>query len=368
MMREKKKKKNMKILLICLIILCLIGGVPFLMIKMCKSTHIHAPNGQHVYKFYDEPEDTLDGIYLGSSAADKFWLPTEAFDRSGIAIYNLGTTNQPFVTTKYIIEEALKTQKDMDVILIEIRCLVRPVRKTSEEFVKIWTDVMPFSKNRSAMIKRYLEYNKEAGADIDYSPNDYYFPVGRNHMEWIKKFNLGDFALLFADTERLHSYKGYPKDHLTFLIEPQKNPKPFTESEPLEPIKEEMFQDLLDYCKTLDAKVIFVSAPFLYLKSGIEQTTYVLDRCEEEGFDTLNFNCEPLQSEIDLDWKHDFYNYKHTNYWGAVKFTDFMTDYLVQNYDLPDHRGDPKYDSWVERSDDLHEVVEEYEATMQQGQ
>lgn len=36
----------------------------------------------------------------------------------------------------------------------------------------------------------------------------------------------------------------------------------------------------------------------------------------------------------------------HLNYTGAGKFTEYLGNELKSRFELPDHRGDPIYDSW----------------------
>jgi hypothetical protein len=44
----------------------------------------------------------------------------------------------------------------------------------------------------------------------------------------------------------------------------------------------------------------------------------------------------------------DFYNVDHVNALGAEKYTTFLEQYLSENYDLPDHRGEPDFETWDE--------------------
>lgn len=40
-------------------------------------------NPENVSQFYQEEEDSLDGVVVGSSAAYRYWRPPEAFNRHG---------------------------------------------------------------------------------------------------------------------------------------------------------------------------------------------------------------------------------------------------------------------------------------------
>lgn len=80
---------------------------------------------------------------------------------------------------------------------------------------------------------------------------------------------------------------------------------------------------------------------------------------EERGYPVINFNTEEMYQELDIDWDKDFYNSKHLNYIGAEKYTAWLTKYLKEHYDLEDHRGDAKYDSWEQAYENYKDYVSE---------
>ena len=55
-----------------------------------------------------------------------------------------------------------------------------------------------------------------------------------------------------------------------------------------------------------------------------------------------------LQSDaIGIDWSTDSKDGgDHLNASGAEKFSRYMSVILDEEYDLPDHRGDPAYETW----------------------
>ena len=46
---------------------------------------------------------------------------------------------------------------------------------------------------------------------------------------------------------------------------------------------------------------------------------------------------------MNLDYRYDFYNGNHVNIYGAEKYTNCLSEYLVKNYNLPDRRGEKEY-------------------------
>ena len=66
---------------------------------------------------------------------------------------------------------------------------------------------------------------------------------------------------------------------------------------------------------------------------------------EKNNYKVINFN---TLEDFEVNFKKDFYNSQHLNVYGATKYTLYFSKYLKNNYDLPDHRGDKKYSSWVD--------------------
>ena len=69
----------------------------------------------------------------------------------------------------------------------------------------------------------------------------------------------------------------------------------------------------------------------------------------EHGVTYIDFNTGPYA--VDIDWEADSRDGgDHLNYYGAVKYSHALGDYLVEDYDLPDHRQDSAYEAWNEAS------------------
>ena len=56
-----------------------------------------------------------------------------------------------------------------------------------------------------------------------------------------------------------------------------------------------------------------------------------------------------MLDEIGIDWNKDTFDEgDHLNYYGSKKLTDYLSEYLKEECDLTDHRGDPEFESWNE--------------------
>ncbi|MDD6581027.1 MAG: hypothetical protein PUE89_09005, partial [Lachnospiraceae bacterium] len=58
----------------------------------------------------------------------------------------------------------------------------------------------------------------------------------------------------------------------------------------------------------------------------------------------IDFN--KMYDELSIDFSTDMAEKVHLNFSGTKKLTEYLGNYIVNNYDIPDHRGDAKYSSW----------------------
>jgi hypothetical protein len=76
----------------------------------------------------------------------------------------------------------------------------------------------------------------------------------------------------------------------------------------------------------------------------------------------VDLNCD--LDRIGIDWENDFYDKgDHVNVFGAEKITAYLGEYVLKNYGLEDHRGDPAYRSWNEMVAKYEQEVIDMEGT-----
>ena len=106
-------------------------------------------------------------------------------------------------------------------------------------------------------------------------------------------------------------------------------------------------ESLFDYCQKEDLKVLFVTVP--QARETIEEVKAynTFNRmAAERGFPTLD-----LLNGVDvlnLDLTQDFYNEEHTNVHGSLKFTHYLSQYLMEHFGLQDKHNDENYRHWEE--------------------
>lgn len=290
-------------------------------------------NYQWIAGFYEEPENTLDAVYIGSSNCYAFWNPLVAWQSHGIAVYPYASNDQPFAVTAHLITEVRKTQPDA-LIIVNLNSLRDTV--INENNMHYLLDNMPLSRNKIALTRHLCEQEELSLSES----MEFYLPIIRYHERW-NELKRTDFEYSFNGLKGASNYSTHLQNFqdVTHLYK--------TGTAPLEPDREvvEMVEQLLDYCDEQHVRILFVTVPraerqqdtvneFLYLNDLIGSRGYpvldMMDKLEETGIETVR----------------DYYNDHHTNIHGSIKFTRYLAEYLVDNYGFRNKQGDPRYESW----------------------
>ena len=310
--------------------------------------------------FDDLQEDTVDVVLLGSSAASRYFIPSKAYNDEGVSAFVIGAASTPVIFMDNIMTYVQKTQKPK-VFIIELRNVLKGYAAVNEVNVRTTVDNMKFYKSdRIEMINEALEVmekHAEKGS-YDDEPLDYYLPVIKYHT---RLTSTGDEAITTDELLLNLPYiktQGYPCAGVTVTQAAQKTPTFATTSCELDSDIQEILDDLIDYCDSIDAQVLFTFSPYVQETEDSEMANAVTDYVQSRGYTCLNFCSDEMAEELGIDWSTDMYNNHHFNYLGAEKYTSYLTKYLKEHYDLEDHRGDDTYSAWEEG----YEIYSDYVA------
>lgn len=312
-----KKLRNATIfILIFLIVFVLIN-------KVLRIT----PNS--IYYFYKEPKNSLDVVYVGSSNVYVYFNSVLAYKEHGFTTGLMASDTQPIQILKDLIKETHQYQNPK-VYVIDLGHIhhyndfdIGAMRKIIDE--------MPLSFNKLDITKKLLKEAKIEKKDYI----NYYFSFLTYHSSW-----------KYLSKEKIynsHLYKGYLLDELTISIEPNKKVKWNYEISYLNEAQKNALNDTIKYVKDNNLKVLFTVPIKVYDMQSMGYINEAVKIIENNNLKIINFN---TISDIDINYTHDLYNSNHLNVWGATKFTRYFAAYLDKNYNLPDHRGAKKYQSW----------------------
>lgn len=298
--------------------------------------------------FYTIPDNSLDYIVLGTSPAYQGIYPSVIYAETGISGYDFGTGRQSANLSYYWLVEALKTQSPK-YVFFDVSPLFNDYNTLDEDVIRSLIQ-MKFSANK---IEAILNCKNET-QDIF----EIVFPLYRFHDRWTQlleiDFEKRDFSEYFMCGEYIRfaillntvkdtfstEYEIYSLDSDDSTYTVQDVPVSVRETPKI------YFEKMLELCD--ERGIEFV--PFLGPSMGWrkERSQAVRNFLNSYGLELLD-----LANSSDIviyDWSKDTGDGGyHANYWGGVKASNCLGEYLKKK-GLPDHRGEKKYSEWDKRT------------------
>lgn len=284
--------------------------------------------------FYEEPENSMEVIFCGSSSMLRDVSPMELYKNQGIVSYSMATVLQAPAVTEFTVKEALRYQNPKVVVINMESATVDYDYVGREAHIHSSLDPFRFSWDK---LKAIWAIGKQ---DSNQHVADYLFPVVRYHEAWPSLFD--DFSRL----QHQESYqKGYVGMNTSVEVEFGENHMEYSgEPAGLQEDAMQHYRAAVQSCLDEGIQVLLVKLP--RMTWTMEEHEALAGFAEEMGADYLDFNQESVWQEMGLDTVTDFYDANHLNHMGAVKLTRVLGEYLSENYELSDMRQAEGYESW----------------------
>ena len=293
---------------------------------------------------YSQPKDSIDVLFMGSSHIHYDVNTALLWENYGMAAYDYSAAEQPLWITYHYLVEACKRQNPKVVVLD----LYSPARfKDDYQYDYLETNLngMRFSVNKIQMLLTSCEKDRIFK----------YFPDFVTYHSRYSEIDASDWKYLFQSDDEKNSFKGFTP---YFEIEAKERPEfdqPYSGGLT---VKSEMYlQRIIDYCKDNNIGLFLMVSP--YMTTNEDETVYnrVHEIADYNGleFQSTNF----FYNEMDIDFSTDFNDDSHLNYWGSCKFSDYLGKLLKDRYEIPDRRGDARWESWDRHSEAISKEVED---------
>jgi len=261
----------------------------------------------------EEPENTLDVIFMGDSESYSGFSPLQIWAEYGYTSYVCGSTAQRLCDTYAVLQYTFEKQSPKLVVL-ETNCLYREAGITK--------------KSDDASLKLAAEY----------------FPIFQYHSRWKAYIPLSLSTKEEVTKER--RMKGF---RLRKSVKPYTGKLPYMiESDEVKEVSElagEYIEKIHTLCRENNAELILVSVPSAK-NWNYGRHNGVQELAKKHGILYLDLN---LVEEIGIDWKTDTKDAgDHLNFAGAKKVTAYIGKYFSEKFELTDHRKDKKYQKWYE--------------------
>lgn len=278
--------------------------------------------------FYNEPENSIDIVTVGSSADYQYFNTPVLYEKFGYTSFNLSTALQPPAAAAYIMTEAEKRQNPQ-LYIVEVREFIHLSEKNRVKALYCVADSMDLSLNKWRMICHGYEGLWDritAFADIV-----------KYHGSWA---GIDEKALRYWDNRVENKNKCWNGKS---TVKPQTPPEEGTAEEvPLKEHNETELRFLLEECRKKGREVLFVATPFVYDDEFQGRALTLQKIVESYGYRFLNLS---RGEEYGVDFETDYYNPNHVNKWGAEKVTIALGEYIKKEYNIEtQHTGAVKAD------------------------
>ena len=179
----------------------IVKGIAFVLIFLvCFSAvttvleYVEVRDSNRISGFFEERENSLDAVFLGSSATYTFWNPPQAFAEHGITVYSFTSAWQTIYATKFMIDDALKTQPDA----LYIINISKFYDNYDQHLQRLLIDY-PVTVNKFLMTDYLCDMY-----DMSLSERmEYFFPIIRFHSRW-SELTKEDFFHSFRKAHIIH--------------------------------------------------------------------------------------------------------------------------------------------------------------------
>lgn len=320
---------------------CIAFFVIFSMLFSNMSDYLRRPDDEsdEIHAFYDEPQDSIDVLFMGSSPILRGVSPMVMWEQDGFTSYVRASALQAPSVTYGLLEESLEYQSPKLVVLLCDNIFLDYDYVEREGDLRRALDGMKMSKYKLQIIREVT------AADDRQTLLSYMFPLFRYHERW-KEID-------WAEAEPVplmeHSFKkgnvylrgGDSLEYPENFMEPSGVAAPaFNED------AKNYIQKTIQLCKEKNIPVLILHLP--KMSWSYEQSDAMEGFAKEMEVSYLDFDKGEIRNQLNLDPSINYYDQGHMNLSGSIKLSQWLGTSLDNTYDLPDHRNDKTYQQWSE--------------------
>lgn len=318
--------------------ICIICLAVFIFRELGSVLSANYDGNRSTEGMYHMEKDTADIVFYGSSHVYAGINTADLWSQYGIAGYNYAGTMQTFWNSYYNMVETLKYQSPKVMVIDLYGVILKEEYYTPTNVIKNASS-MKFSWNKIENIWNSVPHRQFLSYLLTY-------PLNHDNYKNLEKGN-------YIEAENSVGgewYKGYmPSFGLTQydtcpLVEPE-----LRKEEPTE--KNRKYLDkMVALAEQYQIELAFIVVPYWGI-SGEDEALYCWIEEYAKEHDILFLDGNRNLEEMNFDPAADYAEDSHLNHSGAGKFTSYLGKWLTENFELENHQGDAKYDSWQKYSD-----------------
>ena len=309
-----KKKEIAKLILFPLILCGSILGLNFgLFQKVSDDLNSYS-------HFYKEQENSLDVVLMGNSTIREGYIPTQMWKEYGITSRGFSSSPTHPEVIYLAIDEVIRVQHP-DIVFIDLTGLTYQKRIDADFFVAQYYKALPEGEHKDKVKEAHPFLNDQKDK----------FELFKNHNNFRQQQYWE--SLVYPDQFKT---KGYQPNKIISAVKPVE-----LEDDKLLPLNEDgeyYFEKIMEKCREYQENTRFIFGKMpkyndILGGEAFRECEYMFRTIEERLKDTdfgyMNFS--NVLEEIGLNPKTDFKDNDHLNHLGAIKFTHYYGQYLLDN-------------------------------------
>lgn len=280
--------------------------------------------------FFAQKED-FDVLFFGSSHVVNGIFPMELWEDYGIVSYNCGGHGHQLATTYWHMQNILEYTTPK-LIVLDIFGMHYETKYAAAEQLHESFDIMPISETKYRAVQDLFD-NPESE---DYASRwAYFWDFNVYHSRW-NDLKAEDFSY------KVNCQKGAearinvaePMDYTIIGID-----EVYAE----DTISQQYLCQIIEDCQERGIEILLTHLPYpavVEYQQAANMTYKVAEKYDVPYIDFVHMN-----SVVEYDT--DCYDKgSHLNPSGARKVTDYLGEYIMDNYEIPDRRKDEVYKQW----------------------
>lgn len=278
-------------------------------------------------KQYERENHDIDIFFLGTSRM-YFIPPMEIWNKYGIVSYNKVSSLQPINLTYIMMQEIVDKYKPKVIVIDALNFLLN--KNNNNLALETINALLPLSYRFSAY---------ENVLNTVYNPLDI---TSSFHSRW-KSLNQYDFIsqTYWKGIYNKGLFKTYKK------IKYEYSEDQIYDNISLSDNSINILNKIDELAKDHNVDIIFINMPASISLAYYKKSRVFEKYIEQFGFSYIDYNL--LYDDININFDTDFSDkFSHLNLYGARKVMDHLITYIINHYDIPIRKDDPKYASWNE--------------------
>lgn len=290
--------------------------------------------------FYEQAED-FDVLFFGSSRVDCGILPMELWENYGMAAYNCSFYGSFPSTTYWTVKNDLKYSSPKLAVIdcYWLDCVAKGASNNGQ--LRVFFDTLPLGKNKLQAVmdltrQELTEEELENMSIVQDDKVDYIWNFGIYHDRW-NELTKDDFSTAACPAK---GPSQYPAGIVSADAVPAIDDSLRMENDT---ISVRYLRQMIEYCQDQGIQVLLTYLPFPANEGYQRVANRAAVIAEEYGVGYVDLLKADGLVNFHIDLNDIYY---HLNASGAQKVTDYLGQYIMDHYDIPDRRNDPAYADW----------------------